>query len=217
MALTLSQKLAFQISGVVLLIAVSLGLRSLGFEGAGYAVAAFAVLLIFAAVFTGTRAASHSLTGTGETASEIDARLSHRDRLRAKLSDKEKQVSQIEDIKQRVGQQAVLSWDCRIAYDKTVSYVPNGPRVVDIEDGDFALLARSRALMEAVVMEVQAGRVPPKFGKGFDKQIRRIDESVAKWRRAVEEIKAGTRETNPGFDADDYLRRLDEAFPRKAE
>jgi hypothetical protein len=217
MALTLSQKVAFQIGGVVLLFALSLGLRRLGFEGASYAVGAIGVLLGFNTIFTGTRALSHGLSGTGETDTEIDARLSQRDQLREKLTGKERQASQIQDSNQRAGEQAVLSYECRIAYDKTMTYVPNGPRTVDIQDGDFALLAKSKALMESVVAEVKAGRVHSKFGKGLDKQIHQIDESVPKWRQAVEEIKGGTRETNPGFDPDDYLRRLDQAFPRKPE
>lgn len=152
-----------------------------------------------------------------ETAEEAAARAEQRVQGQEKFAAIEKVAADSTDEKARSKAEADLLWKYMRAWQKSNVPIPNAvvegwrSRPVDIEDGDFDILAKERDLKKAIM-----ARDPKKWGKSFTRDIRKTEESVEKWRAGVEEIRAGKRQGPDHFDAEDYLRRLDKAFPRSS-
>lgn len=199
-----------------------IGVGAIG--GAGLVLSALGIetwggILIITAIFTGVGVLAFALgSGTGdiqEAAEEVEARAAERDRARDKLAAAEQAAGKATDEKAQAWAEADLLWKYLRAWQKSNVPVPNAvvegwrARPVDIEDGDFMVLAKERDLKRSMM-----ARDPDKWGKSFSKDIRKTEESVEKWRKGVEEIQAGKRTGPEHFDPDDYLRRLNEAFPK---
>lgn len=209
MARTLRQKTRDGWIGVAVLFTAGVILTFLEFQ-------VFGGILIVTAIFTGVGVFSTAARGSlvGETADEAAAREQERGSDHDKLAAIERVAADSPDEKARSGAEGDLLWKYMRTWQKSNVLIPNAvvegwrSRPVDIEDGDFLVLAKERDLKKSMM-----ARDPKKWGKSFSKDIRRTEESVEKWRQGVEEIRAGTRQGPDHFDAADYLRRLNEAFP----
>lgn len=208
MAQTLSQKLTFQWIAVAGLAAGVLLCRMMGWMTPSYVLVLIAIgIFVFGIVPTWAR----SLSGA-ETASEAAARQTQGSRAAEKLALRQESLAQ-SDMSADPLAQTSLMYDYAIAWDKTANPIPNGlvagwrASPVDIYDGDFTLLAKQREMMHCLV---SSHRKPDKWVAKLGK----LDKSILGWRKGAQEIRDGIREAPDHFNAVDYLRRLDEAFPR---
>lgn len=93
------------------------------------------------------------------------------------------------------------------AFRSNAKRIPIGPDDGEIEDGEFALLRKHRDLLSAIASS------KPEIAKQLLADAHRIDESVVSWRRAALDALEGSSQAKDGFDAQDYLNRLNAAFP----
>ena len=205
MALSLSQKKRNLWIEIGALVGAGLIFKLLGFDmlaGLAILIVAFAIPFQLIPLFTRT-----------ESAEEAEARVAAGGQPGGKTKKLEEELSVAENDAQRRRLEADLLWKYLRAWQKSSVLVPNslaGREIFlspsDLEDGDLEALAKLRNLQASMAEK------DPKRHKGLAKEVRKTDESVAKWRKTAEEIRDGTREAPDHFDANDYLVRLNAAF-----